>query len=106
MPVEDSTPLWANAVEHHLAGRLDDAGALYRQILSMEPRHAGSLHLLGVLQYQSGQEQAGLELIDRAIAIDDRVPVYHSHRGLVLASLGKLEAAITCYRRALALKPD
>jgi protein O-GlcNAc transferase len=105
MPVEDPASPWTNAIEHHLAGRLGDAEFAYRQILAAEPRHAGALHMLGVLHFQLGHGQAGLELIDRAIVSDDRVPAYHSHRGLVLASLERQEEAIASYRRALDIQP-
>ena len=38
-----------SAVARHRAGRLGEAEALYKQILLIEPGHADSLHLLGVL---------------------------------------------------------
>ncbi len=37
------------ALEHHRAGRVDKAEALYRTILLTEPNQADALHLLGVL---------------------------------------------------------
>ncbi len=40
---------FAEALRHHQAGRLDEAERLYRQGLTTEPRHADSLHLLGVV---------------------------------------------------------
>ena len=36
---------------HHQAGRLREAELLYRQILAQQPRHAPTLHYLGVLAY-------------------------------------------------------
>jgi predicted O-linked N-acetylglucosamine transferase (SPINDLY family) len=61
--------------------------------------------MLGVLHLQQGRAQVGLEWIDRAIAIDDRIPAYHGHRGLMLATLGRDTEAVLAYRRALALDP-
>ena len=40
------------AVQHHQAGRLADAEALYRQILAAQPGHADALHFLGALPYE------------------------------------------------------
>jgi len=39
----------AVALDHHRAGRLAQAEAIYRQILAQVPDHAGALHMLGVL---------------------------------------------------------
>ena len=35
------------ALEHHRAGRLQQAEAIYRQMLRQEPNHPDALHLLG-----------------------------------------------------------
>jgi hypothetical protein len=42
------------ASQLHRDGKLSDAAELYRQILKLRPRHADSLHLLGVVHYQQG----------------------------------------------------
>src|SRR5258707_7995881 len=48
---------FASAVEHHQAGRLREAEALYRQVVANAPNHADASHLLGVVAYQSGHLQ-------------------------------------------------
>ena len=62
--------------------------------------------MLGVLHFQLGQAGEGLELLDAAIAIDDRSAPVHSHRGLILAALGRAGEAVQAYRAALALNPN
>ncbi|RMD71231.1 MAG: tetratricopeptide repeat protein, partial [Gammaproteobacteria bacterium] len=37
------------ALQHHRAGRLAQAEAIYRQILQQNPRHPQALHPLGTL---------------------------------------------------------
>ena len=44
-----------SAFEHHQAGRLQQAEALYRQALQLEPNHPDALYLLGVLNDQAGK---------------------------------------------------
>ena len=105
MSTPASNPLWDHAKQNHLAGRLPEAEALYRQLLSQEPANPATLHMLGILQYQLGDREAALELINRAIAIDAGVPEYHGHRGLILASAGETGQAIEAYRQALAIAP-
>ena len=93
------------AVGHHVAGRLAEAEALYRQVLARSPDHAKALHLLGALACQVGHLEASIELIGRAIAIDPAVAHYHVDRGEAYRRAGRLEEAVAGYQRAIALKP-
>jgi hypothetical protein len=56
------------AVQHHRAGRVREAEALYRQVLGAQPGHADALHLLGVLAHQTGRTEYTIQLIPRAAA--------------------------------------
>jgi len=94
------------AVQHHMAGRLSEAEALYRGVLTLDNRHSESLHFLGVMAHQKGDHAKAVDLISTAIAINDTVAAYHFHLGLAAYSLGKLELARASYERAIALKPD
>jgi len=94
------------ALGHHRAGRLADAEALYRQILAAQPRHADSLHLLGVIAHQAGHDDLAVEWIRQAIAIDPTNPAAHSNLGEAYLAMGRPDEAIVSYRRALSLKPD
>jgi len=94
------------AAGHYQAGRLAEAGEIYRQILAHYPDHADALHLLGVLAGQSGHLDAAINLIGRAIIINPTVAEYHSNLGETYRRSGDLERAIHCFRRAIELKPD
>ena len=94
------------ALRLHQSGQFAEAERLYRQILAHDPRHADSLHLLGVLAYQRGQHQSAIDLIGQAIAINDAVPFFHNNRGLAVVALGQIDEASAHYERALALKAD
>lgn len=93
------------ALEHHNAGNLAEAERIYREILSLDPRHADALHLLGVIAFHAGRTDAACDLIQRAIALNPSVPEYHSNLGNVLKEIGSTEDAIASYRCALALRP-
>jgi len=100
------------AVQHHQAGRLAEAEALYRQILAVEPRHAEALQLLGCIAQQRGQSDVAVDLIRRAVAAFRRAiqlqPDYaeaHSNLGNVLRDQGLLDEAIAADRRAIQLNP-
>ncbi|HXQ40400.1 MAG TPA: tetratricopeptide repeat protein [Candidatus Udaeobacter sp.] len=97
---------FAAALRHHQLGRLSEAERLYRQILAVDPGHAQSMHLLGVIAHQSGRNDVAVDLIEKAISLNGRVPDFHSNLGGILKDQGRLTEAVACYRRALALKPD
>jgi predicted O-linked N-acetylglucosamine transferase (SPINDLY family) len=94
------------ALTHHQAGRLAEAGALYRQILARAPDHPDALHLLGVLACQSGHPDEAAGLIGRAIAVRPSVAEYHCNLGEALRRAGNLEAAAAGFRRAIELGPN
>ncbi len=90
----------------HQSGRLQDAEALYRKILSLDPSHVGSLHYLGVLAHQTGRSEQATDLIGRAIALNPAIPDCHYNLGLVQSALGRLDEAAGHFRKAAELKPD
>ena len=94
------------AVHHHQSGRLAEAEALYRQILTGKPDHAETLHMLGLLAHQTGHHDAGAELIGQATQVAPENSVYQSNLATVLFEGGRLDAAIAAYRRTLELDPD
>jgi Flp pilus assembly protein TadD len=56
------------AIEHHKAGRLQDAERLYRSILQAQATHPDANHNLGVLALQGNQPLAGLPHFRAALA--------------------------------------
>ena len=96
--------LFRHGSQLHAAGRLAEAEATYRQVLLAVPRHAGSLHMLGVLALQSGQADAALELIAQAIAVRPAEAIYHVNRATALLAKGAAEEAAAECRHALSLK--
>jgi protein O-GlcNAc transferase len=98
--------MFASAMRHHQAGRLNDAEQLYRQVLKLDARHVDALHLLGVLSHQVGRNDAAVELIGQAIASDGRVAAFHNNLGNALRAQGQLVQAAASYQRALARQPD
>ncbi len=100
------TNMLQQAVAQHQAGRLQEAAALYKQILQAQPNHFDALHLLGVIFFQAGQNSQAVELIQRAIAINPAHPAPHLNIGLALKGLGRAQEALASYDKAIALKPN
>ncbi|HYH18709.1 MAG TPA: tetratricopeptide repeat protein [Azospirillum sp.] len=89
------------ALRHHQAGDLAEARRGYEQVLGAEPRNADALHLLGVIELQSGRPDIGLERVRAALSISAGAAAYHDSHGSALRALGRLEEAVAAYRRAL-----
>jgi tetratricopeptide (TPR) repeat protein/SAM-dependent methyltransferase len=102
----DITNAFAQAVRHHQAGELREADGLYRDILARDPRHTKSLNFLGLIAHQLGRNDAALELIGKAIALDEGMAEAHYNLALVLQAVGRNADMVAHYERAIALRPD
>jgi protein O-GlcNAc transferase len=95
----------AEAVEYHQVGRLDQAERLYRQILTMHPRHADCLHLLGMIAHQTDRLDLAVETIGRAITVNAVTAEYHCTLGTILAEQDRSAEAAACFHQAIGLNP-
>ena len=105
-PTSATHDLVQEGLRHHQAGQFAEAERIYQRVLTINPHHPDALHLLGMIAYQTGHNEAAAEFIRSAIAIKADAASYHSNLGNVLQSQGKLAEAGACYQRALVLKPD
>ena len=96
---------FAIALQHHRAGRLAEAEAIYRQLLAVEPRHAQALHLLGVIAHQVGRDDVAVEMLRKAVALIPANAVCHSNLGEAYLKLGRHAEAIAAFRRAIEINP-
>ena len=96
----------ALGLEHHGAGRLSEAEALYREALAAQPQNIDALHFLGVIAFQRGDAARAVELISQALALNVANPPAHNNLGLALAALGRRVEALRSTLTALNLQPD
>lgn len=87
------------------ARQLPQAEAILRQILQRQPRHAGAMHLMGVLAHQAGKTELAAELIGKAIEIQPDVAQFHANRGEMCRLLKRLDEAIHHGEQAVMLDP-
>jgi tetratricopeptide (TPR) repeat protein len=92
------------AKDHHRAGRLPQAAALYQQVLQSEPNHPEALHLLGLIAQDNGQLDAAVELMRKASAIRPSAAVFYN-LAVALHVKGDLDAAAESYGKAIGLNP-
>jgi protein O-GlcNAc transferase len=96
----------SSAVGHQQAGRLQDAEALYREILARDDRQADAWHLLGTIAHQIGDHVVAIDLIGHAIELESRNANFHCNLGNALLATGQMDEAEQSYRRALDRKRD
>jgi tetratricopeptide (TPR) repeat protein/SAM-dependent methyltransferase len=106
-PEEVSIPeAFQTALEHHRAGRLPQAEAIYLQILQIVPNHKDAIYLRALIAHQVGRHDLAVELLNKVINANPSNPDYYNQLGIVFKDQGKLDRAIVCYQKALSIKPD
>jgi uncharacterized protein (TIGR02466 family) len=87
------------------AGRLQEAMALCRRILELQPQNPAALGLAATIAWHRSDYNEALALASRVVALSPGDAEAHSNLGAVLQSLGKWREAIACYERACGLRP-
>ena len=98
--------IFNNALELHRKGLIAEAHTLYEKVLSIQPDHFDSLHLLGVAAYQTGSHQNAVDLINKAIQIYPDNPAFYSNLSNALKELNQFELAVAACNTALSLNPE
>lgn len=81
------------AVEHHRAGRLADAAAIYRALVTENPALLAAIHGLGLVAIDLGQAAEAIPLLARCVATAPDDPSYRCSLGLALLKTGQPDAA-------------
>ena len=89
-----------------LAGRITEAEAVCRKILTSHPSHAEALQLLGGIAAKSGNAPSAIELFTRALEARPDFAKAHSNLGALLLGRGEAEAAVDHFEKANASEPD
>lgn len=97
--------LTAEALAHHQAGRLEEAEAGYKTVLTLAPESAGILHNLGVLAAETGRHREAIGYFDRAIAAEPSYPSAYFNKACALRALGHKGGALENYSQTVALDP-
>jgi tetratricopeptide (TPR) repeat protein/2-polyprenyl-3-methyl-5-hydroxy-6-metoxy-1,4-benzoquinol methylase len=102
----DVQRILVDAVQHHQAGRLDEAIALYRQALVLSPEYVGAHNNLGTALFEQEKLDEAEASYRLALTFGPGDAESHNNLGTVFYQQGKLDAAVARYHEALALRPD
>ena len=102
---DDIEQAFTKAVALHQRGEFAPAENLYRQILASVPHHLDALNLLGLVAVQTGRNEVAVELIGKAILLNDKVADFHNNIGEAFRRLGDLDRAAAHFTTAADLEP-
>jgi tetratricopeptide (TPR) repeat protein len=107
--LSQASGLWSSQFQEALAllesGQSARAQALCEDILKRQPRHAQSLHLLGLMAAKANDSKRAAVLIGKSIKIDPHNAVAYLNRGSALLLLDRSDAALDDYAKAIELDP-
>ncbi len=106
MATADAQGRLNEAMKLHNAKRLDEAEAIYRELLEVLPRSALVHNLLGVLEGQRRNLKESIRLLKMAIDINGRIPEFHDNLGAALVAVGKSDEARKRFEYALEMQPN
>jgi tetratricopeptide (TPR) repeat protein len=93
------------AMELELTGRLPEAEAAYRRIVTANPDHAEACYRLGGMMLRSNQPGA-IDLLARSVRLAPANYSWANDLGVAYHWLGQIDNAITCYQHVIAHVPD
>jgi len=82
------------------------AQALYRHAIALRPSFATAYQWLGNSLWSGGNLQGGLEMLERASALDPRSTIIANNHGMVLAAMGRYAEAIALCAATLKASPN
>jgi len=97
---------FTNALQSHNSGRLTEALAAYRNVLTQNPDHFDALHNQGLAHAALGNWPAALVSYQKALAVTPDSVKTLTNLGNAYTKLGDLPKAIYCHEKAVALQPD
>jgi tetratricopeptide (TPR) repeat protein/SAM-dependent methyltransferase len=105
-PAGTVADLFNAAVAHHRAGAFAEAERGYRHILTLSPSHLDALHNLGLIVLQNGDATAAVELLGKAISLNDRVADFHYSIALAWRALKRSDHVAAHLEWAISIRND
>lgn len=100
MTVEQSAEI-ATALAQISAGRLTEAEAICRAVVTTDPGQGQAWHLLGGIALQQGRADEAIRCCSRAIALVPSLTKAHSNLGAALLAKGQIDEAIAALQAAV-----
>lgn len=106
MSPQQISSLLQQGIAHHRAGRLIEAGAIYRRVKAAAPGNFDVLHLSGLVAFQQNRLAEAIDLLGRAHKTNPRDHVCEMRYALALNGARRTAEAEKHFRHAVQVKPD
>jgi protein O-GlcNAc transferase len=100
-----SSAEFRQGLARHQQGNLVEAERHYDAALKSQPDNFEALHMLGVIALQKGRLEQGVEIITKAVALNENSAIAFNNLAKGLKDLGRFDEAIIHFERAIALTP-
>jgi predicted O-linked N-acetylglucosamine transferase (SPINDLY family) len=98
--------LYQLAIQHHQAGRLREAEALYRQVLAAQPAFGDALANLGFVLVSTRRLPEAISCYQQAVTQRPNSAAVRYGLAYALQQDGRLDEAIAAYQQAIRLQPN
>lgn len=88
------------------SGRTDDAEKQFRALAQANPELGGPHANLGVIYRQAGKLNESVAVLEIAVKLNPRQPIYFNQLGVSYRMVGQFAKARDAYQRAIALDPN
>ena len=105
-PPQNLQKLLNTAINFHQQGKLEQAIAIYQQILNINPHHLDALSNLGVAYKKLGRIEEAISCYRQVLQIDEQKVEIWFNLGNTLQQQNQNEEAEHCYREAIRIKAD
>jgi protein O-GlcNAc transferase len=93
------------AVHHLKEGRLQQSEQAHRRVLARMPRHAPSLHHLGLIAFRNKDQHEAIDYIRQSLEIDPKSHQAWLNLAVVLGEARRVDEAIEACRQSMELAP-
>jgi len=93
------------ALQHHQAGKLVEARALYLKILNQTPNHPIAPHMLGLIALAGDQLNEAAQYFEQALIANPNNSDAHGNLGLAFMGLGRIKEAARALEYAVSIDP-
>ena len=98
--------IFQQAFADHQNGQIEKAADGYRKVLSADSDHPSALHLLGVIEFDLGNHEKAISLVERSLELAPNELQWLLNYGKFLSKAGKYELSVSAYQKALLIDPD
>lgn len=95
----------AAAQRMYQAGQLHQAKSAFEKVLQLDKKEPDSLHCLGLILFQLGDQQEGIRLVKQSVEVRPKHVETLHNLGIMLQRAGDPTAAAASFRKALAINP-